>query len=132
MISTPLPFRISRFACVAWCSNIFPFIAGASNTGAGVAKTNRDAAILAITTAKFAIALAVAGATRKDRPDRLIQYDQAANFALLPKAMYSRFLESVEKVREEQTFGQHLSSPHTPQLPIFLVHWLNGSFIASN
>ena len=61
----PRALRVSTFCCVAGCNHIFPFIAGATRTGACVASAMEVRASSQIPSASLASTLAVAGATRK-------------------------------------------------------------------
>ena len=66
---TPRPSRISMLARVAGCSHIFTFIAGATITGAWVAKNRVVRKSSASPWANFASMLAVAGATTRASVD---------------------------------------------------------------
>ena len=60
---TPRPARIRRFSCTAGCASMFVFIAGASSTGALVARNRELRKSSARPWANLAMTLAVHGAT---------------------------------------------------------------------
>ena len=75
------PRASARFCCTAGCASMFVFMAGASSTGAVVARYSEDRKSSAIPCANFPMTLAVAGATTRSAMSEAIEMCSMSAFA---------------------------------------------------